>query len=87
MNLQEAKDKLHKAGQEQVLRYYEELSEEQKEALLKQIEDTDFSILDAVKDGKKEPQKGVITPLAAMQLKEIEEKKTQFRETGLQVIR
>ena len=84
MNLQEAKDKLHKAGQEQVLRYYEELSEEQKEALLKQIEDTDFSILDAVKDGKKEPQKGVITPLAAMQLKEIEEKKTQFRETGLQ---
>ena len=87
MNLQEAKDKLHKAGQEQVLRYYEELSEEQKEALLKQIEDTDFSILDAVKDGKKEPQKGVITPLAAMQLKEIEEKKTQFRETGLQAIR
>ena len=42
MNLQEAKDKLHKAGQEQVLRYYEELSEEQREALLKQIEDTDF---------------------------------------------
>ena len=87
MNLQEAKDKLHKAGQEQVLRYYEELSGEQKEALLKQIEDTDFSILDAVKDGKKEPQKGVITPLAAMQLKEIEEKKTQFGETGLQAIR
>ena len=49
MNLQEAKDKLHKAGQEQVLRYYEELSGEQKEALLKQIEDTDFSILDAVR--------------------------------------
>ena len=42
MNFQEAKDKLHKAGQEQVLRYYEELSGEQREALLKQIEDTDF---------------------------------------------
>lgn len=86
MNLQEAKDRLHKAGQEQVLKYYEELSGEQREALLKQIEDTDFSILDAVKDGKKEPQKGVITPLAAMQLKEIEEKRTQFKKTGLQAI-
>ena len=42
MNFQEAKDKLHKAGQEQVLRYYEELSGEQREALLKQIEDTDL---------------------------------------------
>lgn len=83
MNFQEAKDKLHKAGQEQVLRYYEELSGEQREALLKQIEDTDFSILDAVKAGKKELQRGVITPLAAMQLKEIEEKRAQFKENRL----
>lgn len=87
MNLQEAKDKLRQFGQEQVLKYYEELSEDEKEALLKQIEDTDFSILDAVKDGKKEPQKGVITPLAAMQLKEIEENRAHFRESGLQAIR
>lgn len=87
MNLQEAKDKLRQFGQEQVLKYYEELSEDEKEVLLKQIEDTDFSILDAVKDGKKEPQKGVITPLAAMQLKEIEENRAHFRESGLQAIR
>ena len=87
MNLQEAKDKLHKAGQEQVLRYYEELTKEQKETLLQQIEDTDFSILDAVRHGKKKPQRGVITPLAVMQLKEIEDKRTRFKETGLQAIR
>lgn len=87
MNLQEAKDKLRQFGQEQVLKYYEELSEDEKEVLLKQIENTDFSILDAVKDGKKEPQKGVITPLAAMQLKEIEENRAHFRASGLQAIR
>ena len=86
MNLQEAKDKLHKFGQEQVLMYYEELSKEQRELLLKQIEDTDFSILDAVKDGKQESQRGVFAPLAAMQLGEIEEKKEQFKASGLKAI-
>ena len=86
MNLQEAKDKLHKFGQEQVLKYYEELSKEQGELLLKQIEDTDFSILDAVKDGKQESQRGVFAPLAAMQLGEIEEKKEQFKASGLKAI-
>ena len=86
MNLQEAKDKLHKFGQEQVLKYYEELSKEQGELLLKQIEDTDFSILDAIKDGKQESQRGVFAPLAAMQLGEIEEKKEQFKASGLKAI-
>ncbi len=87
MNRQEAAQKLQRFGQEQVFKYYDELSEQEQAALLKQIEETDFSILDAVKDGKKEPQKGVITPLAAMQLKEIEAKKQQFKETGLQAIK
>lgn len=87
MNRQEAAQKLQRFGQEQVFKYYDELSEQEQAALLKQIEETDFSILDAVRDGKKEPQKGVITPLAAMQLKEIEAKKQQFKETGLQAIK
>lgn len=87
MNRQEAAQKLQRFGQEQVFKYYDELSEKEQESLLKQIGETDFSILDAVKDGKKEPQKGVITPLAAMQLKEIEAKKQQFKATGLQAIK
>lgn len=87
MNRQEAAQKLQRFGQEQVFKYYDELSEKEQEALLKQIGETDFSILDAVKDGKKEPQKGMITPLAAMQLKEIEAKKQQFKATGLQAIK
>lgn len=87
MNRQEAEQKLQRFGQEHIFKYYDELSEKEQEALLKQIEETDFSISDAVKDGRKEPQKGVITPLAAMQLKEIEAKKQQFKATGLQAIK
>lgn len=87
MDRQEAVQKLQHFGQEHVFKYYEELSKQEQEILRKQIEETDFAILDAVKDGKKEPQKGVISPLAAMQLKEIEAKKQQFKETGLQAIK
>lgn len=87
MDRQEAVQKLQHFGQEHVFKYYGELSKQEQEILRKQIEETDFSILDAVKDGKKEPQKGVISPLAAMQLKEIEAKKQQFKETGLQAIK
>ena len=35
MNFDQAKEKLHRAGQEHVLAYYEELTKEQKELLRK----------------------------------------------------
>ncbi len=87
MNRQEAEQKLQRFGQDHVLKYYDGLSVQEQEALLRQIEETDFAVLNGVKNGKKEQQRGVITPLAAMQLKEIEAKKQQFKETGLQAIR
>ena len=45
MNLEEAKLKLSKYGQEQILRYYDELSDDEKAALLKQIDKTDMEVL------------------------------------------
>lgn len=87
MNRQEAEQKLQHFGQDHILKYYDELSAQEQEALLKQIEETDFSVLNGIKNGKKEQQRGVITPLAAMQLTEIEAKKQQFKESGLQAIR
>ena len=68
MNLTEAKAKLEKYGQEHVLKYYDELSEAQKEALLEQIAATDMSILDSCRHREELAKKGVISPLAAMQL-------------------
>lgn len=45
MNYQEAYTKLEKYGQLHVLKYYDELGEEEKETLLAQIEQTDFEVL------------------------------------------
>lgn len=87
MNLTEAKEKLEKYGQEHVLKYYDELSEAQKEALLEQIAATDMSILDSCRHREELAKKGVISPLAAMQLSEIKEKEEDFTKVGLDAIR
>lgn len=48
MNLEEAKLKLSKYCQEQILRYYDELSDDEKAALLEQIDKTDMEVLSAI---------------------------------------
>ena len=87
MNYEQALAKLAAAGQEHVLQYYDTLNEEQKEALLKQIETTDFSVLASLEHGKIENQRGKIEPLAAMQIAEIREREQEFRSAGLKAIR
>lgn len=86
MNYQEAYAKLEAADQLHVLKYYEELSAVEKESLLAQIEATDFSVIDACKKENLAVEKGVITPLAAMELSEIEAKKDYFKEIGVKAI-
>lgn len=87
MNYEEASAKLKEYGQEHVLKYFEELTEGEKEALLTQIADTDFSMLASCKEKENTGERGTITPLAAMQLPEIREKKEEFEEIGLNAIR
>ena len=86
MNYQEAYAKLEAADQLHVLKYYEELSEADREALLAQIEATDFSVIEYCKRESLAVEKGVITPLAAMELSEIEAGKDVFRATGEKAI-
>lgn len=87
MNFEQTKEKLHRAGQEHVLAYYEELTKEQKELLLSQIEDTDFGVLASVKDHKGGTARGKITPLAAMELPQIEAEHEKYKGKGLEAIR
>lgn len=87
MTLEQAKEKLVKYDQEQVLKYYDELTAEQQKELLDQIEATDMSILDALKKKGDFVPKGVIAPLAAMELAEIEANRESFVATGLEAIR
>ena len=87
MTLEQAKEKLAKYGQEHVLKYYEELPEKEQQELLAQIEATDMSILAACRHKEELVQKGKITPLAAMELDEIDANRQQFTEVGLNAIR
>ncbi len=86
MNYEQAVKKLEKIGQTHVLRYYEELTQEQKQQLLAQIEQTDFSVIDALAH-RGEEKKGEIAPLKSMTIPEIEVSKETFEKTGLDAIR
>lgn len=87
MTLEQAKAKLTQYGQEHVLKYYDELTTEQQQELLAQIDATDMSILALCKNKEEFIKKGEISPLAAMQLDEIEENRESFTATGLEAIR
>lgn len=87
MNYNEALAKLQKFGQEHVLKNYNDLSEQEKETLLKQIDTTDFSVLASCREKQEQMKRGEITPLAAMQIAEINDKKEKFTALGIEAIR
>ncbi len=85
---EKAYEKLERYGQLHVLQYYEELSEVQQAELLKQVMDTDFSMLTSREAHTgKTGGRGVIAPLAAMELDTIREREAQYRQIGLDAIR
>ena len=87
MNYENARKKLEKYGQLHVLDYYDELTEEQKEALLRQIDETDFSVIRYAADPHGSQVRGKITPLGAMEIPEIEKNRVHFNEVGLKALR
>ncbi len=87
MNYQEAYKKLEKYGQLHVLKYYEELGQEEREALLSQIEQTDFEVLSLCKKKETLNPRGKIEPLGVMELSQIEEKREEYTALGLEAIR
>ena len=87
VNLEEAKLKLSKYGQKQILRYYDELSDDEKNALLEQIDKTDMEVLSAIEHKSELVKKGEITPLDAMELDEIAANYDTFKNTGVEAIK
>ena len=88
MNYQEAYRKLEQYGQLHVLKYYDTLAAEEKQALLKQIDATDFSVLQTGEsEASGESARGKITPLSAMELDEIEAHREEYKQIGLEAIR
>lgn len=87
ITLEQAKEKLKRYGQEHVLKYYEELSQTEKAALLEQIETSDMDVLDSCRHQEELLKRGVITPLAAMELPRIRENEEKYTAAGLEAIR
>lgn len=87
MTYEEALKKLEEAEQTHILQYYNELSEEEQKALLDSIELTDFSVIKSLKNREELSQKGVISPISAMELSEIKEKEETFKAIGLEAVK
>lgn len=87
MNYQEAKKKLEQYGQEHVFRYYDELSDREKDELIAQVKETDMEVLSMCGHRDEFQKKGKITPLAAMQLEEIEKNREHYFNRGCAAIR
>ena len=86
MNYKEAYEKLEKCGQLHVLDYYERLTVPEKEALLEQIDTTNFKVLKYCKNNTTN-QKGEIAPLIAMQLTQIDGNRERYTAIGLEEIK
>ena len=87
MGYQEAYDKLEKYGQLHVLKYFDELSGYEREALFAQIADTEFEMLAQCRHRAELNPRGKITPIGAMQLAQIEENREEYTKIGLEAIR
>lgn len=82
-----AEQKLEQYGQTHVLQYYDTLTDEEKDRLLSQIEQMDLSVTKYVNHRDELPKRGVITPLKALEIPEIQKREEEYRELGLQEIR
>ncbi|MBE6712247.1 MAG: UDPGP type 1 family protein [Ruminococcaceae bacterium] len=84
-------DLLKQYGQEHLLRFYDELSEDEQKSLIEQINQADFTLLDALqhKDQNKatDDKGGSLAPLGALEIDEIKKNRAEYEEKGLEAIR
>lgn len=79
---------LSEYGQEHILRYYDELSDDEKNGLLRQIEVTDFSVINDLKTRNEESgNRGVLEPLGAVTIEDIQKNKEEYLEVGIEAIK
>ncbi len=87
MNKRQAQALLKKEGQEQLLRFYDELSVRQRKKLLNQIETLDFSLVDLIRQPDAANERGKIEPLGALTAHEIDENREKYEKAGLEALK
>lgn len=85
---EEVNENIKKYGQEHLLAFYDELSDEQKKEYDNQLNNLDFGFLEGINEGHTESKKNsVYEPIKAMKLEEIAEKQEDFRRAGIDAIK
>ncbi|MBQ8296240.1 MAG: UDPGP type 1 family protein [Ruminococcus sp.] len=88
LNYESAERILSEYGQKHILRYYNELSDEEKQKLLSQIELVDFSVLSSLNDmDDVHSERGNFEPLGAVTIEEIDRNREKFTEAGISAIK
>lgn len=87
MYYDEAYEKLYAYGQTHLLKYYDEISEDDKKSLISQVERLDMSLLDCFNGNNKNDKRGKFEPLGAITVEEVKEKQDKFTETGIDAIK
>lgn len=86
MTYNEAKAVLTEHGQEQVLKGFDELSSELQDQLLRQISELDWDVIDMINSTDEEEEKGDFSPLGAVEISEINERREEFEKVGIEAI-
>ncbi|MEE3460727.1 MAG: UDPGP type 1 family protein [Lachnospiraceae bacterium] len=88
MNYNEAEKKLKKYGQDHVLKYYDQINDDEKKALLDQIGSADFSVIESSIEAMEAPAKEhKISPIEALKLPEIGDSMDKYKNIGLDAIK
>ena len=86
MRYEKVKKLLEERNQTQLLKYYDELTEKQKENLLTAIEEMDWSFETALKEnGAKQPT-GKISPIEGLRVEKIKQNEDEYRKIGVKTI-
>lgn len=85
--MSEVTNKLDKYGQQQLYRFYDELTDQEKKILDDQIMDMDFDLIEESLNHKEEKARGEITPIPALTIDKIKEREEQYRQAGLKEIK
>ena len=86
MTYQEAQALLKEHGQEQLLKYYDELSDKERAALLKQISSINFSDIN-INRSSAARRLGGLSPVPALSCADVERDRQKYEAAGLAAIR
>lgn len=87
MDYKTAERILRAHGQEQVLRYYGELSEEEKRSLLSQIEKIDWDTIALYSHPENLSGTGKIQPISGLKIADIERRRAEFLSCGTEIVK